>query len=176
MSEAEKLDDPLWEYVLATKLKPYIEPVKYWWDHYEELKIANTGVFPLKTPDDMECPPGLMVRVTSTAVRSPIKHVQAFPFVPASYLEIAGVTGGVVKMIERVCQGGFELEGLQIIEKHNLPSTYHKGQIICFVPKDVMDDTKKLGKYVYMTLPELQSIAKGTLPDSVVAKCYQYVL
>lgn len=175
MADAETLDDPLWEYVLATKLKPYIEPVKYWWDHYEELKVANTGVFPLVC-DDIECPPGLMVRVTSTAVRSPIKHVQAFPFVPTSYLQIAGVTGGVNKMVERVCQTDFELDGLCIIEKHNLPSTYHKGQIICFVPKNVMEGTKKLGKFVYMTLSELQAMAHGTLPESVTAKCYQYIL
>ena len=175
MADVNALDDPLWEYVLATKLKPYLEAVKYWWDHYENVHVTGTGVFPLEC-GDIEVPPGLMIRVTSTAVRSPIKHVQAFPFVPTSYLQIAGVSGGVNKMVERVCQAGFELEGLSIIEKHNLPSTYHKGQIICFVPKDVLEGTKKLGKFVYMTLVELQAIAKGNLPESVVAKCYQYVL
>lgn len=167
-------DDPIWEYVVVTKLQPYLPAVRRWWELYDKMKVVSTGVFPIEY-DDIECPPGLMMRMTSTAVRSPIKHVQAFPFVPSSFLQIAGVTGGVNRMIERVCQNGLTIDEFTIIEKHNLPSSYQKGQLLCFVPTDVLEGTRDLGKYVYMTLLELCSMAKGKLPQSVQAKCYQYI-
>ncbi|MBP5594547.1 MAG: hypothetical protein J6Y02_04130 [Pseudobutyrivibrio sp.] len=167
-------DDPIWEYVVVTKLQPYIAAVRHWWELYDKMQIVSTGVFPVEY-DDIECPPGLMMRMTNTAVRSPIKHVQAFPFVPSSYLQIAGVSGGVNRMIERVCQKGLTIEEFTIVEKHNLPSSYQKGQILCFVPTDILAGTKDLGKYVYMTVLELCSMAKGKLPQSVQAKCYQYI-
>ena len=168
-------DNALWEYVLATNLQPYIPTVRKWWENYENLHITGTGVFNLELPDEDEIPPGLMVRVTSTAVRSPIKHVQIFPFLPTAYLQMAGVPGGVNKMIERICKNGLELDEFQILEKHNLPSTYHKGQFVAFVPKKIMDGIEDLGKYVYLTIAELCAIAKGSLPQSLICKCYQYI-
>ena len=38
-------DDPVWEYCVATKVKPYIEAVKKWWDQYERMQVRGTGVF-----------------------------------------------------------------------------------------------------------------------------------
>ena len=174
MSSSEILDDPIWEYVVVTKLQPYLKAVRKWWDNYENMHVSSTGVFPINY-EDVECPPGLFMRMTSTAVRSPIKHVQAFPFVPSAYLQITGVPGGVNRMIERVCHDGLKLEEFTIIEKHNLPSTYQKGQLLCFVPTKVLEGTQDLGKYVYLTALELISLAKGKLPETVIAKCYQYI-
>lgn len=171
------LDDPVWEYTVATKLMKYIPAIKKWWEHYENLKVTGTGVFDFMLPegDTTEIPPGLQVRMTSTPVRSPIKNVQAFPFLPTAYLQISGVYGGVNRMIERVCDKGLELEEFKIIEKHNLPSTYHRGQFVAFIPKDIYQGSKSLGKYVYLTVAELSAMAKQKLPQSVVAKCYQYI-
>lgn len=174
MNNAEILDDPIWEYVVATKLQPYLPAVRRWWKGYETMKVMSTGVFPIEY-EDIECPPGLSMRMTSTAVRSPIKHVQAFPFVPSAFLQISGVPGGVNRMIEHVCQNGLVLEEFTIIEKHNLPSTYHKGQLLCFVPTKLLEGQKEMGKYVYLTVLELCQMAKGKLPQSVQAKCYQYI-
>ena len=84
MNNAEIIDDPIWEYVVATKLQPYLPAVRRWWEGYETMKVMSTGVFPIEY-EDIECPPGLSMRMTSTAVRSPIKHVQAFPFVPSAF-------------------------------------------------------------------------------------------
>lgn len=167
-------DDPIWEYMLATKLMPYLPAVRKWWEDYDKMQVSSTGVFPISY-EDIEVPPGLYMRMTSTAVRSPIKHVQAFPFVPSAYLQIAGVPGGVNRMIERVCKEDWKLEEFTIIEKHNLPSTYHKGQILCFVPTKILTNVDQLGKYMYMTVVELCAMAQGKLPQSVQAKCYQYI-
>ena len=169
-------DDPIWEYCVATKVQPYITAVKKWWEQYEKMDVRGTGVFEFECEDvDLNAVPGLMVRITSTAVRSPIKNIQAFPFVPTSYLQIAGVPGGVNRMIERVCKKGLSIDGIKLVEKHNLPSTYQKGQFIAFVPESVYEGSQKMGKYVYMTLQELCAMAKGTLPQSVICKCYQYI-
>lgn len=174
MSDKEILDDPIWEYVVVTKLQPYLEAVRKWWKEYENMRISSTGVFPISY-DDIECPAGLFMRMTSTAVRSPIKHIQAFPFVPSAYLQITGVPGGVNRMIERVCKNGLSLEEFTVIEKHNLPSTYQKGQLLCFVPTEILNNTDQMGKYMYLTVLELCTMAQGKLPQSVQAKCYQYI-
>lgn len=175
MSEhTDILEDPIWEYTLATRLTPYLPAVRRWWSEYDKMKILGTGVFPIHY-DDIECPPGLNVRVTSTPVRSPIKNVQAFPNVPTAMLQITGVPGGANRMIERVCYKGLKLEEFIIIEKHNLPSTYHKGQFVAFVPEDVLNGSKELGKYVYLTIPELQELALGKCLPSVKWKCARYL-
>ena len=171
-------DDPVWEYVLVSKIQPYLPAARKWWENYEKLKIEGTGVFPLQLDDDTAIPPGMNIRVTSTPVRSPIKNIQAFPFVPTSYFQIAGVCGGVNKMITRVCNRseGLKLEEFTIVEKHNLPSTYHKGQFIAIIPTAIYDGVKELGKYVYLTIQELQALAAGEALKSVQCKASQYAL
>lgn len=174
MSDTPIYDDPIWEYVVVTKLQPYLPAVRKWWKEYDSMKILGTGVFPIEY-DDVECPPGLSMRMTSTPVRSPIKNVQAFPYVPTSYLQITGVPGGVNRMIERVCYNGLELEEFTIIEKHNLPSTYQKGQWVGFVPTEVLKGAKEMGKYVYLTIQELAGLAQGKCISSVPGKCARYL-
>lgn len=175
-AEQSILDDPIWEYVVASKLQPYLPAVRKWWEKYDQLKIMGTGVFPFECDDEgLEVPPGLNIRVTSTPVRSPIKNVQAFPFVPTAFLQIIGVPGGVNRMVERVCHNGLKLEEFVIIEKHNLPSTYQKGQFVAFVPEDILNGSKELGKYVYLTLQELVSLAQGKCVTSVKWKCGRYL-
>ena len=174
MSDDSIFDDPIWEYVLVSKIQPYIPAVKHWWDNYENMKIMSTGVYPIEY-DDIETPPGLFFRMTNTPVRSPIKNVQAFPFIAASYLQIMGVPGGVTRMIERVCQKGLEIEGFKIVEKHNLPSSYQRGQLICIVPVDIYNNAKELGKYVYLTVQEMSALAQGKVLTSVTYKCNRYL-
>lgn len=168
MSDPIKYDDPIWEYTLATKLHPYIEPARRFWDTVEDIFISGTGVYPI-TGDDV--PPGMMYRMTNTPVRSPIKHVQIFPFVPVSYLNITGVAGGVNRMVSRVCADDkFTIDEFTIIEKSNLPSTYHQGQFIAIVPTEILKGARTLGKWIYCTVPEMMSIAQGIIPKTLAAK------
>lgn len=180
MEEANEIifDDPIWEYVVVSKVQPYLPAARKWWQNYDKLVIRGTGIFPLQFDDDTPVPPGMDIRVTSTPVRSPIKNVQAFPFIPTSYFQITGVPGGATKMITRVCNRneGLKLEEFTVIEKHNLPSTYHKGQFIALVPTDVYEGSKELGKYVYLTVQELQALSAGILLKSVQCKAAQYAI
>lgn len=159
-----KNDDEMWRYVVEQRLKPYIEAARAWWEKAPELQIERTGVF------KAEGPTGFMYRMTNTPVRSPIKNVQAFPFVPVSYLQISGVTGGLAKMIGRVCSGGLKIDEFTVIEKSNLPSTYHQGQFLCIIPTEVYEGTRELGKYVYLTRPEMAAIVNGVVLTSVQHK------
>lgn len=173
-AEESKLDDPIWEYLLVTKIQPYLPTIRKWWENYDKITVFGTGAVPLKS-DDPKCPPGLQVRMTSTPVRSPIKHIQAFPFIPTAYFNIAGVPGGVTRMITRVCEKGLTVEEFTVIEKHNLYNTCQRGQWLGIVPTDMLKGARELGKYIYMTLPELMAMAKRDLPTSVVLKCQQYL-
>ena len=117
-----------------------------------------------------------MYRVTNTPVRSPIKNVQVFPFVPVSYLQLTNVSGGATRMVSRVCaNNGFTIEEFTIIEKSNLPSTYHQGQFVAFVPTRILEDTSQLGKWVYMTRPEMIGLMQDKVVQSVKAKVIKYI-
>lgn len=173
MPDISKFDDPIWEYVLGTKLMPYIPCVREFWKTVEDIYISRTGVFPIKGDD---IPPGLMYRVTNTPVRSPIKHIQVFPFVPVSYLQLTNVAGGATRMVSRVCANeAFTIEEFTIIEKSNLPSTYHQGQFVAFVPTDLLNSTSSLGKWVYMTAPEMIALMQDNVLDSVKNKVIKYI-
>lgn len=163
-------DDPIWEYTLVTRLMPYKEAVDKFWDNVDSIPVIGTGIYAI--PDS---PPGLMYRVTNTPVRSPIKGVQIFPFVPTAYLQITGVAGGVNKMITRICKdGNIKLDKYTIVEKSNLPSTYHKGQFVAFIPTDILDGARRLGRWVYLTTPEMIGLVQGEVLTAVkqkVVKC-----
>ena len=173
-SERTPMEDPLWEYIMVTKLQPYLPAVRKWWKEAEDIKDFETGVAEIKY-DDLEVPPGLQMRMTSTPVRSPIKNVQAFPFLPTAYLDISGAPNGVNKLVECVCQKGLTIEEFTIIEKHNLPSTFHRGQFVAFIPTDVLTGSKEFGKYVYLNLQELVMLAQGICPKTLPAKCAKYI-
>ena len=174
MADVKAYDDPIWEYVLATKLQSYIPYVREWWEHVESIDINGTGVYPIISEDN-DMPPGLMYRVTNTLVRSPIKNVQVFPFVPVSYLQITNVAGGANRMVSRVCANEFMIEEFVIIEKSNLPSTYHQGQFIAFVPKDILNGAKSLGKWVYLTTPEMCALVQGKVTTPIKNKMIKYI-
>ena len=170
----EITNDLNWEYVLISKLMLYVECVKKWWGLYGKHEFNSTGVSPMTFDDDTEVPPGIFIRTTATARRSPIKHIQAFPFIPTHYLPIFKVPGGMCRMIERVCKRNLEIDGLKIIEKHNLPSTWHKGQFIALIPKDIYENSQKLGRYMYLSKEEILSISDGILLDSTIRKCKRF--
>lgn len=178
MADIAKLDDPIWEYVLNGKLEEYIVPVREFWNNVENVHIYNTGVYPIQKNVHVyaDVPPGLMYRVTNTPVRSPIKNVQVFPFVPVSYLNITNVAGGASRMVSRVCADNrFKMYEFTIIEKHNLPSTYHQGQFVAFVPTDILEGVASLGKWVYLTMPEMIALCKGTVLPKVKEKVIKYI-
>lgn len=172
-TRSDRMDDPVWDYVLGTRLGPYIPFARDFWGRIEEVPVRSTGVFPVTAEG---APPGLMYRVTNTPVRSPVKGVQVFPFVPVSYLQITGVPGGVTRMVARVCRGGrMRLEEFTAVEKSNLPSTYHRGQFVALIPTDILNNTGSLGKWVYLTRSELTDLSAGIVPDSVRYKTVRYV-
>ena len=159
------LDDPIWEYVVRERCAPYIPFAKQWWEAVEDKDFIDTGVYMLNNTL-----PGLSVRFTRTALRSPIKGVQAFPFVFTGYLQISGVQGGANKMIERVCARGIDIDGIALVEKHNLPSTFLQGQFIAFVPVPILHGAQGLGKWVYFAKDELTELASGVVSDKVKAR------
>jgi hypothetical protein len=161
------LDDPIWPYLIQTRLEPYIEPARAWWDHVADLAVADTGVYAL------EGPPGFMMRFTRTAIRSPIRGIQAFPFVLAGFLQLSGIQGGSTKMLTRMCASyKLKIEEFTIIEKHNLPSTYNSGQFLAFIPTDLILGLKELGTWIYFTRDEIAELLKynDVLPFSIQHK------
>lgn len=173
MADIEKYDDPIWEYTLNAKLAQYIPAVREFWKDVEDVDIVSTGVFPVRGEN---VPHGLYYRVTNTPVRSPIKHVQVFPFVPVAYLNLTNVSGGASRMVSRVCAGNkFKIDEFTVIAKSNLPSTYHSGQFVAFVPTDILSGIKALGKWVYLTLPEMLSLMQGIVTNPVKGKLIKYV-
>lgn len=157
------VDDPIWDYVLEQRLRPYIPIAREWWDNVDTYEVINTGVTELKN--------GLYIRVTRAAARSPIKGIQAFPFIPTARLQIIGVQGGSSKMVERVCMDGkLKIEEFTIVCKSNLPSTFNSGQFVAFIPTAVYDNVNLLGRWIYITHDEAIQLASGFTPKTVIHK------
>ena len=97
-------DDPVWEYVLMQRLSPYIPYARRWWCEVETLAPFDTGIYAIEYYNEQL--PGMYYRFTRTAVRSPIRGIQAFPFVVAAYLQLTGIKGGSTKFIQTVCLNG----------------------------------------------------------------------
>lgn len=178
MANVKLYDDPLWDYILGTKLQEYIPVARDFWNNIENIVVDTTGIFPVKkgVHTERDVPPGMMFRMTNTPVRSPIKNIQVFPFVPVTYLQITNVAGGVNKMVTRVCTDNrFVMEEFTIIEKHNLPSTYNQGQFIAIIPTQLINSAKLMGKWVYLTLNEMMAVSLNNVPQSVRNKLIKYI-
>lgn len=157
-------DDPIWEYLLETRLRPYIPRIREWWANIEELAVSDTGI------EQLDGPPGLFQRFTRTSIRSPIRGVQAFPFIETAYLQITNVQGGSVKMIDHVCSKGFTIDEFTIVCKTNLTSIFNGGQIIAIIPTDIMNGTHELGKWIYLKQEEMIDVSRGIVPEAVKNK------
>lgn len=173
-STPDQLDDPIWEYIVNSKLAPYVPYMREFWNNISEIPVCSTGVFPF--PEVEGAPPGMMYRVTNTPVRSPIKNIQVFPFVPTAYLQITNVAGGSNKMIQRVLgRREFTIDEFTLIEKSHLPSTYNQGQFVAFVPTDILNNTAMLGKWVYLTHDEMVALCQDFVHTRVKEKLIKYI-
>lgn len=159
------LDDPMWNYALTTRLQPYIDAIRKWWNEIESLEVKDTGVYEIQ-----DGPPGLFYRFTRTAIRSPIRNIQAFPFVQVAFLQLSGVQGGANKMVDRECAKGLTIEEFTVICKSNLPSTFQSGQFLAVVPTDILVEAKNIGRWLYITDRELLSIGRGIVEHSLKQK------
>lgn len=160
------LDDPIWAYILQTRLYPYIPAVRAWWSNLDEVDPQGTGIAEIDSD-----PPGLYSRFTRTAVRSPIRGVQAFPFVLSATLQISGIQGGAKKMITRVCADNrFVLDEFTVIAKSNLPSVFSAAQFLAFVPTVILQETAHLGVWLYLTRDEIATLAKGENCEAIRLK------
>lgn len=159
------VDDPIWDFVLKERLEPYIPRVREWWQQVELCDFTDTGIYELD--EDI---PGLYVRFTRASVRSPIRGVQAFPFVPAARLQITGVQGGSTKMIARICLNErFTIDEFTIVCKSNLPSVFNAQQFLAFVPTDILKN-QDLGLWLYLTKEELSLLANGETNPAIKYK------
>jgi hypothetical protein len=137
-----------------------------WWADVANVSPSETGILELNYSEEQ--PPGLFQRFTRTPIRSPIRGIQAFPFVVAAYLQITGVAGGSTKLIQRLLVNrDFTLFEFTLIELHNLPSTFNQGQLIAFVPTEILDDVQSFGKWIYLTNEELSGLIRGVIFDTV---------
>jgi hypothetical protein len=159
------LDDPIWDYVIESRLRPYIERAREWWANVHNFEMIDTGIIEID-----ENYPGLYARFTRTAVRSPVKGIQAFPFIPIPRLQITGVQGGVVKMIDRRCLNNrLKIDEFTIVAKSNLPSTFSGAQIIAIIPTEIME-SRNFGVWLYFTPDELSLLARGETNDAIRLK------
>jgi hypothetical protein len=160
------IEDPIWEHILRQRLEPYIPFARRWWKEVEDISPFDTGIYPIEY--DEKQPAGLFYRFTRTAIRSPIRGVQAFPFITAGSLQLTGIQGGSTKLIQRLLvQRQFMMDEFVLVELHNLPSIFNQGQIIAFVPQEIYEDIRLLGRWIYFTSDEISSLIKGVVSETI---------
>jgi len=159
------IDDPIWQYTLEQRLLPYIPYVRDWWTCVDKFDMFETGVM------ELDCPiSGLYVRFTRVAIRSPIRGIQAFPFILAARLQLVGIQGGSTKMVERVCMGNkFKIDEFTVICRSHVRSIFSAAQIIAFVPTHILEQ-QDLGMWLYFTREEIALLAEGLVSEPIKHK------
>jgi hypothetical protein len=169
IDDRKMLDDPVWPYILKQRLEPYMPYIRRWWGELEDISPLDTGVFQIEYSTDQ--PPGLFYRFTRTSVRSPIRGVQAFPFIVAACLQITGVKGGSTKLIQWLLgSDNFTIDEYSVIELHNLPSIFNQGQAIALIPTDIYVDAHNVGKWIYFTNDQISSLIRGIVSEDIQRK------
>lgn len=157
--------------IVFTRLAKYMPTIREFWKRYpNDIMMDHVGSFMV----DEANAPGLMYRVCPNSIRSPIKHLQVFTFVPVAFLQISGISGGVNRMVERVCNE-VTLDEFTIVQKHASPATYNGGHILCIVPTEYYNGTKSMGKWVYLTYDELMLLRKHEIPVSAHQKFMKFI-
>lgn len=150
------IDDPVYDAVLRGKLVPYIKAAKEWWAHKADVVTTESGSFAL------EGPPGWTMKIARIPQHSPIKGVQAFPFVGTPALQLTHAAGGVRHMVQRVIGNGITIDGIVCLVRMNLTSTNQAGQFIAFVPEDELRNAPS-GRWIYFTPEEMMELTTGFL-------------
>jgi hypothetical protein len=79
-------------------------------------------------------------------------------------------------MVSRVCADNrFKIEEFTIIAKANLPSTYHQGQFVAFVPTNILNSAQSMGKWVYLTMDEMMALCSDKVTPKVKEKVIKYI-
>lgn len=154
--------DPIHEWVFRNKMEPYIEWAREWWLHRTEHTFFETGSYPAEG-----APIGMCVRFSRTLSHSPIKGIQAFPYVNAPYLQLHHSPGGSRRLVERLC-GMITIDEFTLIPKKYLHGTERTGQFICIVPTDLLAEEQGVrGRYVWFSGSDLISLSEGMCDKNI---------
>lgn len=158
-----------WERVLVDRLQDAIPIAKRFWAEVKNLDVTRTGVFPLSYAGET----GVMVRITRAASKSPIRGIQAFPFLPADELKIATVPGGYKRMVKKVCKDSMELDGIKIIEIENCRNTYTRGTVLALIPPERLND--RWERWMYITRDDAWALSRGEVPADIKKKSKKWI-
>ena len=163
------LDTDAWERVLVDRLKHLVPVAERFWANVSSLEVNRTGSFPLQGEESSK----MMVRITRAASKSPIKGIQAFPFLPADELRISLVPGGYKRMIKKVLGEEMELDGMKILEIENCRNTYTRGTVIAFIPPERLK--ARWERWMYVSLDDAWALSRGEVPDAIQHKAEKWV-
>lgn len=151
-----------WERVLYDRIINLIPIAKEFWDNINDLDFYRTGSYPIPGYEKES----MMYRITRTADRSPIKGIQAFPFVPSANLMISDK--GLKQMIKRVCGSDMVVEGMKLVEIDKCHFTYARKQVIAFIPVERLN--KRWERWMYVSMYDAYKLSVGIVTDEIQKK------
>jgi hypothetical protein len=162
---------------LIEQLTPFVKAAAKWWGKKDKTFPVFTGSYPMEkwfpkpsAAEEFYCG-ALNVRFTKCSAKSPLKGLQAFPYLPTRYVNITKVKGGIRKSIARECMKGLEIDGFTVVEKTRLQMLDQSGQVLIIVPTEVYGkNLAAMGRWIYFTKGELAQLSKGYVHAVVKAK------
>jgi hypothetical protein len=140
-----------------------------WWHDYQELAPYDVGVYPVMY-DDLQ-PEGLFYRIYRAPVQSAIKGIQGFPFIQTTSLGVVGPGDHkFTDVAELLFDRTYTIDEFTCIALDTLNTEINHTQAIAFVPTDVLDDTKTIGKWIYFTTEEISLLIKGKVTEPIRMK------
>ena len=146
-------------------LKPLMPYVKYFWEHLDDYQEMKTGSYPLLKGGST----GLMYRFAQNAQQSSVRGVQMYPFIRVRDLKLKRFMGSPYETVRRCCIYGLSIDGFDVVFLPNLKGAYSDGQLIAFIPHEVMA-TRQRERWIHVNWEEIVALSKGEVPKTVKFK------
>jgi len=140
-----------WEYILATRLLPYLPDIRLFWENVEKVNVMITGEHHVEGAK-----PNVFYRVTQSPARSPLKNIQTFPYIPIDSL---GLTGrDCQQALTEICMGGWQFEEFTVVVKAGVPTMCQRNMFVAFIPTSMYNEVMSAGSWVYLTVDEMRQL------------------
>lgn len=138
------------ERVFYVRLNEVLPDAKAFWNTEQGLDVSEPGVHKFRGK--------VMYIIYPKVKKSPIKYVQAFPFVPLKDLGIFGNARNIAPMCSAIVGGGLEVDGMEVRLLKDGSNNYRMSSL-AFIPKDVMD--RQLSRWLHLREEDVRQLSRG---------------
>lgn len=138
------------ERVFYARVCDVMSDAKAFWEIEHGLDVSEPGVHRFRGK--------VMYIIYPKVKKSPIKYVQAFPFVPLKDLGLSIKANKTASVCSAIVGGGLEIDGMEVRLLKDGANNYRLG-FLAFIPKDIMD--RQLSRWLHLREEDVRQLSRG---------------